>query len=139
MEQFSFGKAERDGADSRIEISPEEERFLSEYAVKLDSLVEEISAHRGSEIAGLLKQLLRPDAWRVLLNLGKAERLMSKAWQSPRGQAAFAREAAQEVNREYDRRAAAVVKSLRELTEFVNLASGSSESEKTEEEVSSDG
>lgn len=110
MESSPRGQSEK-GPRSFDQLSDQEAAFLEDYMARLEGVLDQLRAGQNASVRALLKQALRPSAWRVLLELGKAERLVDKASRPPSGGDGGA---------EYGRRAEAVVQALRELSEYVD-------------------
>lgn len=104
-------------------LSPEELAFLDRYADQLDQLVLRVKSNPALGLA-ILRESLRPNAWRVIAGIGKAEALLAKVGRSRSGQFALAQEEAESLNAEYDRRAAAVQVAIRDFVTFVDELNG---------------
>jgi hypothetical protein len=73
--------------DLNYRLTEKERLFLIEYAQRLEALVDKLATQKEAPVRTLLQQLLRPDVWRTLLDLSKAERLTAKSLASvERGQ-----------------------------------------------------
>ena len=89
-------------------LSADDQKFIDDYHQKLEGVVARIKDHPDSQVSSILKELTRPDLWKVLLRLRKAERIVDRAAATKKGQIALAEEEAWDMNEEYDRRAKAI-------------------------------
>ena len=104
-------------------LTPEDLAFLETYNENLDTAIDRVQEHP-SLAMGILRETIRPELWKVLFNLGKAEGLLEKHNESKTGQEELARDEAEKVNEEYGRRAQAIIDAMKNFTDFVEEANG---------------
>lgn len=108
----------REGAKSSLEggLTSEERAFLLEYNDRLDVLVAKLATRQDRPIASFLLQLFRPELWRILINLGRAEKLTDIGLTELGGGHTIGDPL---LHTEYDRRAMVVQNALREFGSFI--------------------
>lgn len=99
-------------------LTPEERAFIDDYMEKLDEAAATFREHP-SAAQGLLRVMVYPEIWHVLLNMSKAEKIVDKDAESKGGQMALAHEEAEAMNEEYDRRASVLSEAIKDMAEYV--------------------
>jgi hypothetical protein len=116
MEKFL---PDRSDVDPGEPLSVEDQHFLDDYARRLDRILADIGTHPETKVSGILHHLFRPDSWRVILDLRKAEQLVDSGFERQSLEQSSAPSESQ-LNHEFDLKAAAVTSAVEDFAKFLD-------------------
>ena len=90
-------------------LTAEEQQFLEDFGRRLDTMLEKIATEPGPVVGRFLRNLIRADTWRVIVDRRKAESLIEKGMQAK----------TESASSEFDEKMAAIDHSLNDFAAFV--------------------
>jgi hypothetical protein len=106
-------------------LNANEQEFLEEYAATIDDVVSRLGEHP-SLARGILREITRPDLWKLLISMNRAQVALDKLANGKEGQLALAREEAEGANIEYDRKGVAIQEAILDFAHYVDELNGGS-------------
>ncbi len=111
-------------------LSPEEHQFMEEFTDRIESIASRVEENP-SLARIVLREMVRPDVWHVLLKTNKAEKILDKARESKEGQMGLAQEEAEAMNEKYDQLREEMEDAIVNFANFIDEANGREEGSDT--------